>query len=143
MVALLRTHEQYARRYNAASGVVGTRQCGRTRLVPGSDVVLELHEFNAYPVPDAAEGYWFFLQIAPDLVKEEQELIIPDTGVRPFLSRVLAPACQTTESLGGRLRILSVRDTTLEVWLAVQSQDLNPNWRFEGEVKFESAIMPR
>jgi hypothetical protein len=130
-----------AYRYEAAS-VVTTSCMESWKPIPGQDVVLQLNRSQNIPVPDASYSHSFLLQVRPELIEGGRELLIPSEGVQPLLFMLNGPWCTHSTKLKGRLKVLSVQDTTLEAWLEVQGEDKVSNWKYAGVVKFENTTIP-
>jgi len=85
------------------------------------------------PVPDAATGWCFHLEVDPARGREGGDLAIPGPGVRASL-RKLAGAPRVVRSAGaaGRLRIARVGPDRILAELAVRDDSIPGGWRLEG-----------
>lgn len=125
------TNERYA-----CSAVVASGR--RIDVGAGSDEVLRMYRVTGIPIPDAFSGYALFLQVTPRLLHEGADLQIPSPGVTPYLWVLRAPEESTSRQITGRLRVRSVRPAELRARVDVAAPDLD--WKYSGEVVFESAI---
>lgn len=152
-VPVLLGTEQYARVYNDASVTPYSplSRCNSYQPTQGLDSVFQMYQSGQGPAI-ATDTYWvdsLFLQINPALIKEGHELIIPDTGARPFLGIQRGSWCANTENLKGRLKILRISENAVEAWLDMQLQGellwWKPEyaWKYTGNMTFENARIPR
>jgi len=109
----------------------------------GKDEVLVLSYSKKSPAVDAYYAYSFYIQINPELVDNEQDLLIPGEGVQPFLIETRAPAIYCSADLKGHIKILQVTGDTLRAQLEVSRTTGGPNWQYIGEVTFKSSPLPK
>jgi hypothetical protein len=115
-----------------------------SQLQPGESQVLEVCRQWVAPVPDAATGYCFRLQVRPDLLRPGRELAIPGEGVEPHLWVIAgAPRIAQSRSAVGRLRVVRVGEREMVAELEVRDNSIGGEpWELHGTRRFRRREIP-
>ena len=133
------TH-RYADYYINGSVIKHSAPVGFT-VVAGNDHVLVYHyERLLLPVPDSVVGFWLFIALSPGLVRPDAVIELPRSEARVVLSKLRAPAHDTTEDVAGTIVIESVSADCLRAELDLTSPELR--WSYAGVVTFLANELP-
>jgi len=123
-------------RYDAARLVPAG---GIFRAVPGTNQVLVLSKTTAIPIPHGVSGYFFYVQLAPALIHEDEVVEIPSERAQSHLVIFRAPVYDRSTTFTGSIRILKTHDEFVEAEVDLRADDVG--WRYKGRAKFVSAII--
>lgn len=121
------------RNYSSSSVVVHKQNYRGYHLKEGNKIVLEksIYTTTVPMVVDGIWGYTLLIELDQSVLESKNCIELPSELGRAFLHTLNAPSYRNVTDLNGEIKILSVQDIGIKVWISLCSK--NANWSFEGE----------
>ncbi len=131
--------EHFTRNYKSSSVFLHDQEYRGYRLKEGNKTVLQksLYMTSMPIVPDGIYGYTLLIELEKSAVESKPNIKLPSEFGKAFLHTLNAPSYKNVEDLKGEIKIVSVQEIGIRVWVNLVST--KANWSFEGEDLYKFA----